>query len=62
MAEKLRGADHYREQNEQAANLILQNAERYGGPDSVMVTWAVMVLERLQPKIEGPLFQKRRAA
>ena len=62
MAAKLRAVDHYRVANEQAANLILQNVQRYGGPGSLMVVWARLVLERLQPKIEGPLFQQRRAA
>lgn len=55
-------AARYDQQNEQAANLILGNVERYGGPASLMVTWAMMLLERLQPRIEGPLFQKRRPA
>jgi len=62
MAEKLRGADHYRQQNEQAANLILQDVQRYGGPDSLMVTWARLVVERAAPTVRGPLFAEKRAA
>ena len=61
MAAKLRAADHYRAANDQAANLILENVQRYGGPDSLMVQWARLVVARAVPKIEGPLFERRAA-
>ena len=62
MSTAKRAADHYRAANDQAANLILENVQRYGGPGSLMVQWARLVLERAMPTVRGPLFQERRAA
>jgi hypothetical protein len=62
MTRPQRVAEHYREQNEQVANLILQDVQRYGGPESLMVVWAVMVIEKAMPTVHGPLFAEKRAA
>ncbi|MGA2769980.1 MAG: hypothetical protein ABSG26_04100 [Bryobacteraceae bacterium] len=54
-------ADHYRAANEQAAKLVLQDVQRYGGPDSLMVVWAHLVLAKMAPTVHGPLFERRAA-
>jgi hypothetical protein len=62
MSTAKRTAARYSADNETAARLILADAAKYGGPDSLMVQWARMIIERAQPSIEGPLFDRRRAA
>lgn len=42
--------------NVQAAEIIAAHPERYGGPESGLVRWARLVIERAQPTISGPLF------
>jgi hypothetical protein len=56
---KLNTADIYREQNLQAARVILQDVERFGGPESLAVRWALMVMAKAAPAdVEaGPLFR-----
>jgi hypothetical protein len=55
-------AARYDAGNLAAALAILENPERYGGPDSLMVRWAVLVVERAAPSVRGPLFVEKRAA
>lgn len=38
--------DQYTAANREAAEIILADQARYGGPESVMVRWAKMTLER----------------
>lgn len=57
----------YQKANEEAARIILASEARYGGPDSLMVQWARVVIEKAAPKDAecGPLFEAadgRRAA
>jgi hypothetical protein len=47
--------------NSEAARLILASEAEYGS-ESLPVQWARAVIERQQPKIEGPLFKEPRAA
>jgi hypothetical protein len=54
-------AARYDQQNELCARLILSDLQRFGGDGAGLVVWARLVLERLQPKIEGPLFERRAA-
>lgn len=54
--------DYYRAANIKAARLILEDSARYGGPASLMVRWAVLVVERAAPSVRGPLFAEKRAA
>ncbi len=52
-------ADHYREQNEQAAKIILQDVEKHGGEGSGSVVWARLCLARIERERQeriGPLF------
>ena len=46
----------YRVTNEDAARVILQNADKYGGESGLMVQWAVAVIEKQRPTVRGPLF------
>ncbi|MGB7720894.1 MAG: hypothetical protein WBL65_13395 [Bryobacteraceae bacterium] len=57
-----RAAERYDAGNLAAARLILADVDQHGGAGAGLVIWAALVLERLQPKIEGPLFRERRAA
>src|ERR1035437_10355634 len=43
--------------NSKAANVILSDVAKYGGPESLAVRWARLVIERAQPTIKGPLFK-----
>ena len=38
----------YAAANRQCAQIILADAERYGGPESLMVRWAHMILDGYQ--------------
>ena len=62
MSAPKRAADHYRAANETCARVILADVQRYGGPDSLMVVWARLVIERNQaPPADaeaGPLFER----
>lgn len=40
----LKFAQHHTKENNWCALHILNNAQRYGGPDSLMVRWARMIL------------------
>ena len=57
--------DFYRDQNEQAARLILADVARYGGPDSLMGQWAALIVGRIEaPPADweaGPLFAGKAA-
>ncbi len=55
-------AARYDVDNMAAARLILAHIDHHGGPDSLMVRWARLVVARAVPKIEGPLFSERRRA
>jgi hypothetical protein len=55
-------AARYDQQNELCARLVLADVAKFGGPDSLMMRWAALVLERAKPAVRGPLFEGRRAA
>jgi hypothetical protein len=62
MTARQTAAARYDQQNELCARIILADVERFGGPDSLMVIWARLVVEQMQPTIKGPLFTEKRAA
>jgi hypothetical protein len=51
-------AEEYRAANLECARTIAADPERYGGPESLMVQWALMVLnppaERTKPMLRRP--------
>jgi hypothetical protein len=51
--------DAYRTGNLESARLILQDVERSGGPESLAVRWALMVMAKAAPQDTeaGPLFR-----
>jgi hypothetical protein len=56
---KKRAAD-YEQQNRRAAETILREPERYGGPESLVARWALAVMKRAyqeqaEPFAERPL-------
>jgi hypothetical protein len=44
----------YDAQNLEAARLILENPDRYGGEDSGTVIWARLILERAETPVREP--------
>ena len=65
MSKAKRAVEHYRTSNLEAAHIILADVQRYGGPDSLMATWAKLFIERIEARPEdreaGPLFAQRAA-
>jgi hypothetical protein len=57
-----KSASGYGQQNRRAAEIIMKDPERYGGPESLMVQWALLVLSRVgAPPADaeaGPLFER----
>jgi hypothetical protein len=49
MTSKQKQIDRYRAVNQEAAEIILADAVRYGGEESLMVRWARLVLTGSQP-------------
>ena len=47
---KLQRADEYTRKNLECAEIILADAQRYGGEESLMVQWARLVLEKQKTK------------
>ena len=56
-----RAAARYDQENEMCALLILADREAFGGPESLMVRWARLVVEKSLPTVRGPLFRQRAA-
>jgi hypothetical protein len=52
----------YEQQNRSAAEIILEDVARHGGLESLMVRWALKVMDRAAEQDHPRLFPKRKAA
>jgi hypothetical protein len=49
------------DQNRQAAAVILEDAEKYGGPDAGLVRWAMAVVARKESELVVPEVRKNQS-
>ena len=53
--------EQYASQNRASAAIILADVARYGGPESVLVTWARTVTASPKDSEAGPLFRENKS-